>query len=124
MTTVQESPRRADKHGDVQGEEHTLCAQPPRAGHHADSADIQRRHRQGDAHAREGARKLPNADEAHEGDNADKRRQRREQRNGDRSDQDNSGRDRLRKITPGLPRCPTRGMIVGSGARGEDSGKK
>ena len=91
---------------------------------HADSADIQRRHRQCDAHAREGAREFPNADEAHEGDNADERGQRREQRNGNRSNQDNSGRDRLREITPGLPRCPTCGMIVASGARGEDSGKK
>ena len=121
---IKQTPSRTDEHGDIQREEHALRAQPPRASHHTDSTNVQRCDRQGDAHARKRTRELPNADEAHEGDNADERGQRREQRNGNRSNQDNSGRDRLREITPGLPRCPTCGMIVASGARGEDSGKK
>ena len=120
---IEQTPRRTHKHRDVQSEEHTFAAKPPRAGHHADGADVQRRDRQGDAHARKRTRQLPNTNEAHKSDDANERRQRRKQRYRNCGNQDNRSGNCLRQVTPGLPRRPTRGMIVASGPRGKDSGK-
>ena len=121
---IEQSPRRTDEHGDIQGEKHTLAAQPPGTRHHTDRAHVQRSHSQGDAHARERTRQLPNADQADKTDHPDERRKRRKQGDRNGGDQDNSRCDRLRKITPGLPRRPTRGMIVACGARGENASKQ
>ena len=91
---------------------------------HVNGADVQRRHREGDAHARKGSRQFPDADQAHEADDPDEGRQRGEQRNGNRDDEDDGRRDRLREVAPRLPRRPTRRLVHASGPRGKDAGEK
>ena len=124
LSMIKETPRSAHEHRNVQGEQHALGAQPPRTRHHADRADIQRCDSQRNAHARKRAGKLPNTDKTHEGDNTNECGKRGEERDCDSGNQHDRSRDCLWKVAPGLPRLPTRGMVLTSRPRGKDAGEE
>ena len=124
LTPIQQTPRSAHEHRDVESEEHSLAAEPPRARHHADRTHVQRCHSQGDAHARKRTSQLPNAHQTHERNDTYECGQRRKQGNRDSGDQNDRRRDCLRKITTRLPRGPTRGMIIARGTRGKDTSQQ
>ena len=124
LPVIEQTPRGAHEHRDVQSEEHPLATQPPCARDHADRTDVQRRDGQRNPHAGKRTSKFPDADKAHERNNTHECGKRREEWDCNSGNQYNRSRDGLRKVAPSLPRRPTRGMILTSGPRGKDAGEE